>query len=871
MLESALSSPRSLMLETLHSFFASPGFIFFAGILLLGAFFWYLSSESNRIMRIAGSIFILGLATFSFVSLISNGIPYGIDISGGAELTLEVQPKTDDTTGDKIPPSPTDMEQAVDILNERLNSTGTSEVQIIYSGNKILLQIPQLDKDAEKNKLKLDSMVRMLTKLVRLDLLAVHPNSSEILASPAVSELLATYEEKKAEYAAKIAADPEQALHLRKPSIPILPINMNLTEYRLIEYPQHDSDTGEPMLNKKGEHVIYYLVVQKPFSAQQKDMSVTGKDIISARPDGARRGVVTVVLSNEGAQKMNRLTSGMQKGYDRLAVVLDDQVKSAPSVKATLGKEFIIEGLNAPGEADEICKALANPLSNDLKVEGRKDVSAQLGKSALEQGQFAGIIGVIAIFVFCFWYYRMAGMVAMVGLTINALILLGLMSLFGFVLTLPGIAGIVLTMGVAVDANVLIYERMREERAQGRSFLVALRNAYEKAFSAIFDSNVTSLLTAVILFWLASGSIKGFAVTTSVGIITSLIGAIVVTRVLFFWTERFGILQDMKFSRAPFQGKRFDFLKWRKVAAIGSTIFIIASLVYAFTVRKDKALGIDFTGGSSITYVIPADAKVDYHDVQKVTDSMKLSKKPTVQEFSGAGDFNIKIRCASTQEATLIDERLRKDIPAMANIAIPSVDNVSSSLGATFFKTAITAIIVGLLGITIYLAIRFEWSFSMGALVAIGHDLLFIIGLVILLGTELNIIHIGAFLTVAGYSINDTIVIYDRIREAIRLAEPDEKLSDIMNRAINDTLPRTMLTSLSTIAVLVSLIAFGGASMYDFAITMLFGVIFGTYSSVFIAAPVVLLFARKHNLKDEVMKADQLIADDINESDASKA
>ncbi len=596
-------------------------------------------------------------------------------------------------------------------------------------------------------------------------------------------------------------------------------------------------------------------------------MNVTGKDVVAARPSGQQRGVVDVVLSDEGARKINRLTSTMRKGVDALAVVLDDRVKSAPSVNDTLGKQFIIQGLNAPGEAEDICKALANPLSNDLVVEGRKDVSAQLGKSALDQGQFAGLIGVIAIFGFCFWYYRMAGMVAMVGLTINALILLGLMSLFGFVLTLPGIAGIVLTMGVAVDANVLIYERMREERAQGKEFLVALRNAYSKAFSAIFDSNVTSLLTAVILFWLASGSIKGFAVTTSVGIITSLIGAIVVTRVLFYWSEHLGLLKDMKFSRAPFEGKRFDFLKWRKVAGICSAVFIIGAMIYTFAVRQDKALGIDFTGGSSITYAIPADSKLNYDEVDKYVSSMKLSKKPTVQEFGSGDDRSIKIRCASAEEAVLIDEQLRRDVKGMEEISVPSVDNVSSSLGATFFQTALFAIAAGLIGITIYLAVRFEWSFSMGALVAIGHDLLFIMGLVIILGTELSIIHIGAFLTVAGYSINDTIVIYDRIREAIRLAEPHEKLSDIMNKAINDTLPRTTLTSLSTIAVLVALLIFGGPAMFDFSLTMLFGVIFGTYSSVFIAAPVVLLFARKHDLKDEVLKADQLVNSEQYESE----
>ncbi|MEE1264866.1 MAG: protein translocase subunit SecD, partial [Akkermansia sp.] len=260
------------------------------------------------------------------------------------------------------------------------------------------------------------------------------------------------------------------------------------------------------------------MVLQKPYAAMQKDMYITGKEVSRAQPDYVRKGYVDVVLNRTGADRMGRLTGSMQIGRDRLAVVLNNQIKCAPVVQAVLHKDFNISGLNGKGEPEDISKALANPLSSDLKVEGRKDVSAQLGQSALEQSGIAGAVGLLGIFAFCYWYYRSAGMVAMVGLTFNAIALLGLMSLFGFVLTLPGIAGIVLTMGVAVDANVLIYERMREERRSGRPFLVCLRQAYEKAFSAIWDSNITSLITAVILFWIASGSIKGFAVTTSVGI-----------------------------------------------------------------------------------------------------------------------------------------------------------------------------------------------------------------------------------------------------------------------------------------------------------------------------------------------------------------
>ncbi len=831
----------------------SPFFYFCVGILLIVLFFWYLSSENDRLKRNAGTFFIVGLAGFALLSLFVNGMHYGIDIRGGVELTLEVQPKMDDR-GNIVPPTEEDMQQACNILEERLNSTGTSEVQILHSNNKILIQIPQQDsQNEERNKEKIDAMVKMLTKMAKLELLAVYPESERVIADPETQEAIALYEQRMEEYRAAVARDEKG---VRPPALPRIPARLGLNDYMILAYPHTDDETGKPVLDKHGRQVVEYMVLQKPYAAMQQDVYITGKEVSRAQPDYMRKGYVDVVLNGTGASRMGRLTGGMTIGRDRLAVVLNNQIKCAPVVQAVLHKEFNISGLNGKGEPEDISKALANPLSSDLKVEGRKDVSAQLGKSALEQGTLAGLVGLVGIFAFCYWYYRTAGIVAMVGLALNALALIGLMSLFGFVLTLPGIAGIVLTMGVAVDSNVLIYERMREERSHGRPFIICLRNAYEKAFSAIWDSNITSLITAVILFWLASGSIKGFAVTTSVGIITSLIGAIVVTRVLFFWAEHLHILRDFRFSRPPFEGKQFDFMKWRKLAGLASIVVIVATSVYTFAVRGDKALGIDFTGGATLTYVVPADSPLDYRQVENAVTAMSLSKVPTVQEFSNATDRNIKIRCATKAEAHRIDEQLRREVPHMAELAIPSVDEVSSSLGATFFRTACWALLAGMLGITIYLAIRFEWSFAMGALISIAHDVLAVIGLVVLMGTELSIIHIGAFLTVAGYSINDTIVIYDRIRERLRLATPDENLADIMNEAINSTLSRTLLTSLSTVAVLVSLIALGGPAMRDFSITMLLGIAVGTYSSIYIASPVVLLFDRKHNLRHELQAAE---------------
>ncbi|MBQ4613940.1 MAG: protein translocase subunit SecD [Akkermansia sp.] len=837
---------------------ASPFFYFCMGILLIVLFFWYLSAELDKAKRNAGTFFIVGLSGFCLLSLFVNGMQYGIDIKGGTELTLEVQPKLNDH-GNLVPPSEEDMQQACNILEERLNSTGTSEVQILHSNNKILIQIPQQDAQNEaRNQEKIEALVKMLTKMAKLELLAVYHDSERVIADEETQANIALYEERLAEYKKAVAAEVKG---VRAPAMPRIPSRLGLNDFMILPYPRTDDETGAPVLytegERKGEQIIDYMVLQKPYAAMQKDVYITGKEVANAQPSYVHKGHVDVVLNRTGANRMGRLTGSMTIGRDRLAVVLNNQIKCAPVVKAVLHKEFNISGLNAKGEPEDISKALANPLSSDLKVEGRKNVSAQLGQSALEQGTVAGLIGMLGVFAFCYWYYRSAGIVAMFGLAFNALALLGLMSLFGFVLTLPGIAGIVLTMGMAVDANVLIYERMREEKALGRPFIICLRNAYEKAFSAIWDSNITSLITAVILFWLASGSIKGFAVTTSVGIVTSLIGAIVVTRVLFFWVEKIGMLKDFTFARAPFSGKVFDFMKYRKSTAIASLVLIVGCAVYGFCVRGEKALGIDFTGGATITYVVPGDSALDYSKVENTVMGMTLSKSPTVQEFSNATDRNIKIRCANKDDATKINALLRDTVPGMKELPAESVEDISSALGATFFKTACWALLAGLMGITFYLALRFEWSFAMGALISTAHDVVGIIGLVVLMGTELNIIHIGAFLTVAGYSINDTIVIYDRIREQLRLAEPNEDLKDIMNEAINTTLSRTLLTSGSTIAVLVALIALGGPAMRDFSITMLLGIFIGTYSSIFIASPCVLAFDKKHSLRRELQEADQ--------------
>ncbi|MEF2892728.1 MAG: hypothetical protein U0O39_08125, partial [Akkermansia sp.] len=405
-------------LAFIYDLFNNPLFIFVGGLVLLGVFFWYLGSDQDKVKRNAGTFFIIGIASFSLFSLFQQGLKYGIDIAGGVSFTLSVEPNIGDD-GKPIPLTNEAMEQACVILTDRLNSTGANDVIIRPKKkddlNLIEVQIPAAD-PAKREETK-----SILTKVAKLQILPVHPRNHELVAEGRV----------------------------RVPG------------YRLYEY---------TFKNGKGEDVTEKLFLEKR-------ESLTGRDIVHAGVDLSRPTEVAVTLSNDGADKMYNLTSRMELNRDRMAVVLDDVVKSAPTVVSVLSKSFVINGLDGPGEAEALTKVLSNPLTNKLNFESASEISASLGHTALLQGEYAGITGLILCFIMMIIYYRFAGLVAIVGLTINALLLLGAMSIFGFELTLPGIAGIVLTLGVAVDANVLIYERLREEKEAGRPFRVAIRNS----------------------------------------------------------------------------------------------------------------------------------------------------------------------------------------------------------------------------------------------------------------------------------------------------------------------------------------------------------------------------------------------------------
>ena len=787
---------------------------FLSGLGLLALFFWYFATDFQRKKRNIGSIIVALIAVFSLLSIIPKGhwgniitgktaiseahnLKGGIDLIGGSSFTLRVQP-TIDPEGTSVPVTATAVQQAIQTVEKRLNNLGTADLLIVAQGNdRILVQMPGVSPE------EASAVREILEKIAKLELKAVHPESSAL--------------------AKRLAAEKEADR--------VLPPG-----YKLYVLSDEDED-GQ---------VITENILLKRRSALDGSYIVHAQELY-----GPYEGKLTVELNPEGANKMFDLTSKMRPGVDRLAIVLDGKVLSAPVVQSSLGANFEISGMKDANEAKSIAAALLNPLKNPLLVEEERTVSATLGKQTIHQGITAGIAGLGLTLLFVLIYYRFAGIIALLGLTLNILILFGAMAMFGFTFTLPGIAGIILTIGVAVDANVLIYERLREELAAGKSIKAAISAAYDKAFSAIFDANITTLITALILFWRASGTVKGFAVTLTIGILASMLAALLCTRVLFWWFSDAGVLKKLTFMNL-IPKRAFNFLGKRKIAFSFSIILIVAGLG-SVGMKGNSSLGIDFTGGAQLSYQLVDGQTVEQPAVQQVLNKLELSKQASSQEeTTTGGEYLLTVRCAS-DDIGAIETALSSNFEVLKDR--PSRETISASLGGEFLNTALWALIVGMVAILIYITIRFEFSFALGAFAALVHDILICLGIVILSGQELSLIHVGAFLTIAGYSINDTIVVFDRIREDLRSRRGD--VQDVMNHAINATLSRTVLTSVTTFVAVLVLYIYGGSALKDFSFTIMIGVIVGTYSSIFIASPIVYIWSKMRgaNLRRELLDA----------------
>ncbi len=803
------------VMDWLRGIIEDPLTLFASGLILMILFFWYFATEVERRKRNVGTALTLGICALCILAMtpIKERLKGGIDIVGGSSFSLRIQPREGDS-GQLMPITREQVEQAITVIEKRLNALGTSEPLIAGQGEDgILVQMPGVEPEQAA------SIRETLEKVAKLELRQVSPRSEEP------------------------GADGKSLAQRVLDGAEIVP------GYRAYNYTQKDEDGME---------------TTRPILLNRR-IALGGSDIANAVPSPQQADAVAITLNGGGTDKMIALTKNMQSGRDRIAIVLDGEVISAPVVNQTpLGKNFIIEGLREPGEVQNLANALMNPLENPLVVEEERTVSPTLGAAVVQQGVWAGLAGLIITCIFVLAYYRFAGIVALCGLAVNGVILFGMMAMFGFTFSLPGIAGMILIIGMAVDANVLIYERLREEMANGKSFKNALPASYDKAFSAIFDSNITSLITAIILFWLGSGSIKGFAVTLTIGLLASMFSAILVTRVLFRWLMDFNLLRNVSFLNL-IRATNFDFLGKRRACAVVSLGLIVLAIA-GFGIKQEKAFGIDFTGGTLIQFQLGKDSDLPLKDVEDALATLTLAKAAYPQEQTNpATGTLLAIRC-DTRDAEQITAKLRESIPLLGEkkpgaaadseggwVIDASKEEVSALIGGTFLRESLIALAVGLIGILIYVTARFEFSFAIGAFVALLHDCAIAIGVVVLLGEELSLIHVGAILTIAGYSVNDTIIVFDRIRETLLIRTGSIK--QIMNEAINATLSRTLLTSLTTIVTVAILAGYGGSALRDFSTTILVGLVVGTYSSIFVASPIVLWWSRRKgsDLREDVL------------------
>jgi SecD/SecF fusion protein len=601
---------------------------------------------------------------------------------------------------------------------------------------------------------------------------------------------------------------------------------------------------------------------------------LTGDVVTSARPSTGVTGSdikVDFSMNGEGAKTWQRMT---RDNIGRcIAVVLDDYVRSYPRVQNEIsGGNTEITGDFTLEEAEDLANILkSGKMPAPARIISDTVVGPSLGKAAINSGMKSFIIAFIVVLLYMVFYYgRSAGLVSDIALMVNLFFMMGVLVSLNAVLTLPGIAGIVLTIGMSVDANVLIFERIKEELRGGKGVKQAIADGYKGASSAIIDSNLTTLLTGVILYFFGTGPIKGFASTLVIGIITSLFSAVLVSRLIYEWLLKKNL--NLKFS-APYtqnfmQNMKIDFVGIRKYGYIFSISLTLLSVVVLST--KGLSKGIDFTGGR--TYIVKFEKPVNTQEISNML-SDELGGDPLVVTFGSDNQVKISTKFkvedpgATGEVNSLIYSGLKDLVPGVdektfVNDYIVSSETVGPTIARDQAGKAVWAIVFALVGMFLYIFIRFrKWQYGLGSIVALAHDVIIVLGLYTILqgvmpfSMDIDQAFIAAILTVVGYSLNDTVVIFDRIREYLPIYRK-RPTKEVYNMALNSTLARTLNTGMATIFVLIIVFIFGGEVIRGFIFALLFGIVFGTYSSLFISTPVLYETTRKKGADDNVQPAE---------------
>lgn len=705
-----------------------------------------------------------------------KSIKLGLDLRGGTSYTLKLDLSKVEEFRRKE-----SVGKAIEILRKRLDQKGLSEIMIQPAGeDRVIVQIPGLD---EKQK---EGTRAQLQRVAFLEFRLVHPKNAEEM------------EKMKGN-----GGMPPAGYEV-----------MTLSENR------EGRERREEQL----------LVKRRP--------ELTGKHLVQARPVSSPGGYeVAFRLSPAGGAIFLRVTR--ENINNRLAIVLDKKLISAPNINSEIGENGVITGDFNYREVMDLASALENPLEFPVKVIEERRVDPSLGADSVRSGLMAGEVGLALVALFMAVYYLRAGLVANIALAVNICLLFGVLAIFKATLTLPGIAGIILTVGIAVDANVLIYERIREELRKNKPLIAAIDAGFDRAFSTIIDANVTTLITALVLSWLGTGPVQGFGYTLSAGIVTSVFAAVFVSRLIFDvllrYTrfEKFTMLSMVRQTNVNFLG-----FKWPAIALSASIIVAGALMVMK---RGDQIYGVDFAGGDALTLQFAKNQRVDVSDLRKTLDAAghKDAFLQYQREVQGGDEvLSVKVPFDTGEKV----EGVLKSAFPQAEFKELQLDKVGGAVGKELQKTALMGLGVAAICILIYITVRFEFGYAVGAIVALLHDVLICLALFFFTGRQLSLPAIGALLTIAGYSLNDTIVVFDRIREEFKLKGEKFGFTQLINLSVNETLSRTLLTSLTTLIAGMALYIFGGGVINDFAFILVVGVITGTYSSVFIASPVLLLW-----------------------------
>jgi SecD/SecF fusion protein len=590
--------------------------------------------------------------------------------------------------------------------------------------------------------------------------------------------------------------------------------------------------------------------------------ALEGEVISDARSDYDQKGnpEVVMVMNADGGRAWRSITAAASADPNNkksIAIVLDNLVYSAPTVQGEIPNGISsISGTFKVEDTQDLANVLkAGRLPAPAKIVSDYVVGPSLGAASISAGLVSTIAGIIFILLFMAMYYSTAGLVANIALLVNLFFLMGVLASLGAVLTLPGIAGIVLSLGMSVDANVLIYERIREELSTGKSARLAITEGFKKAMPSILDSNITTFLTGVILYVFGQGPIVGFATTLMIGIITSLFAAIFISRLVFEWLldRKKPISFSIKATENLFKDSKFDFITGRKRFYYLSAAIIFAGIISAFT--QGFSLGVDFQGGRS--YFVAFDKPVEVENVRSVL----INEFGTAVEVKTFGSSNqVKITTAylindnSDQANDQVSEKLASGLKKINPVyEIKDSQKVTPTIAEDIKTSAIYATIFSILVIFLYILARFKrMAFGFAAILALVHDVLVLLAIFTLFNgwlpfsLDIDQAFIAAILTVMGYSINDTVVVFDRVREYIdQHHSKNEDLPSVINNALNSTLSRTVITGVCTIAVLLIIFIFGGEILRGFSFAMLIGVIFGTYSSLFVATPFVVEFIKE--------------------------